>query len=154
MKITKLYPKENLGYVDQHLLEAKFSWQSPLLNKDISGQRIHKARQNLHKLSEVAQLSKLQHHQEGLTKRLAADSKQVHDVLMPPNHLDKGIFTVCKTRVARDICCRYRQKCVPFLGVNNSELLHFVTTWRPLVDHLVITSRPLALGNHLVTISG
>lgn len=98
MKLTKLFPKENLGYVDQHLLEAKFSWQSPLLNKDKSGQRIHKARQNLHKLSEVAQLSKLQHHQEGLTKRLAADSKQVHDVLMPPNHLDKGIFTVCKTR--------------------------------------------------------
>ena len=99
MKITKLYPKENLGYVDQHLLEAKFSWQSPLLNKDKSGQRIHKAKQNLHKLSEVAQLSKLQHHQEGLTKRLAADSKQVHDVLMPTNHLGRDVINIQSSKI-------------------------------------------------------
>ena len=83
---------------------------------NMSYHHIYVARQNLHKLSEVAQLSKLQHHQEGLTKRLAADSKQVHDVLMPPNHLDKGIFTVCKTRVARDICCRLPTKVRTIFG--------------------------------------
>ena len=93
--MTKLYPK-NLCYVDQHLLEAKLPWQSPFLNKHVNGFIQKKARENLDKLSEVSQLGKLKHNEERLTKRLAANSKKVHYVLMPPNHL--GIFNLRLSR--------------------------------------------------------
>ena len=87
---------QNLCYVDQHLLEAKLPWQSPFLNKHVNGFIQKKARENLDKLSEVSQLGKLKHNKEGLTKRLAANSKKVHYVLMPPNHL--GIFNLRLSR--------------------------------------------------------
>ena len=49
-------------------------------------------RVDLHKLSEVAQLGKLEYNEEGFAKRLTAHSKQVHNVLVPSNHLGKGDF--------------------------------------------------------------